>query len=220
MQYMTMTDLKIALDGVLNFLKTKDSNFLAEAQSEIKLAKELDYAIKTQTEHHEKKFVESSHGVGRMAMFYINYLGEHYWNDGTLTIFDDDPENFKAYKHINTYSVKFKDPETHENLFALNMDPESNPYDFDANFIQQWTKYSDNTKDTTVHAYESFSYKWDSFWVSPGYKKPHRRLDFKSAFWKSKHTHDIEYVLTLDFEGKAQVKYARNPKQDTNGNYI
>ena len=84
--------IEFALNNILLFLETNNKRYLEVSQSEIKLAKEVDFNIKTQTEYEKGEIVLESHGPGRMAMFLMNNKGEYYCNGGKLTIYEDDPE--------------------------------------------------------------------------------------------------------------------------------
>ena len=167
-------DIEFVLESIDSYLRTGNTKFLEKAQIEIKNVKEIDYLIKTKSEYDRGVFIEASHGPARILMFYINYLGEILLDESTITIYEDDPNGINT-KHNNTYILKLKDKETHFNLFNTNPTAESKPYDFDTEFKQQYTVYSDKITDTTLHPY-------DTFGINRSYRKPARTLDFKGAF--------------------------------------
>ncbi len=195
--FITQSELDKAVYGVFNYLLTRDSSHLIAAQSEIKKAKEIDFAIKTYAEYDLKEaFVPSSHGVNRMAIMLLNSYGECYLNNGQLSISADDPESGYA-DHTNTYTLRLKDAHTHLQIYKGNPSGAAKPYDFDTSFVSQITTYQDGRQDNTTDR------AWDSF--NKGYHTPSRTLDFKSALWKKDHEHFVNYILQILDTGKLIV---------------
>lgn len=183
----TVEELEFALWSIYSYIKTQDIRFLENAQREIKLAKEIDYSIKTYQEYEENKFIESTHGPGRKAMFFIDSLLEMYLDDGIITIYGDDPVN-STITHNNTYKLSLKDKDTHTSIYNTNPTADSEPYDFNATFIKQITVYTDKVVDTTAHAY-------DSIGLNKGYRAPIRKFEAKGFLWKKGHEHFANYIL-------------------------
>ena len=188
--YIEYTVLYNVLFNIKNFSTTGNRAFIEDIQEDIKLAKNIDYSIKTQAEYNKKQnFIESSHGPKRSAMFLLNYFGELYLHEGSLTIEADDPTTSKAV-HMNTYQLSLKDLDTHIKLYQGNPTKEDRPYDFNTKFKAQKTYFIESGKlvDTTGNP-------WDSF--QNVYTEPYRTLDFKGAFWKSGNEHSVHYILQL-----------------------
>lgn len=187
--FITQAELNTAIYGVFNYLLDKNIDHLRAAQTEIKKAKEIDFAIKTYAEFELKEaVVPSSHGVDRMAVILLNSYGEGYFDRGTLRIIADDPKSGYA-DHTNTYTLVLKDAETHYQIHKGNPTGKDKPYDFDTSFLSQITEYKNGKQeDTTDRA-------WDSF--HPGYHAPSRKLDFKSALWKKNHEHFVDYIIQI-----------------------
>ena len=203
-QIITIEELEQVIDALQSYA-AGDRTALEQNQDLFKLARDVDYSSKTQKEYETNSdFDPSSHGIGRMIMFLLNYYGEKYLSDGQLTISADDPKIFNTL-HTNTYILKLKDPETHEQFGGYNPVAEDKPYDFDSQFIQQITYYPDKTAvDTTATA-------WDSFQKT--YSIPARTFDFKSAFWKKGHEHFVDYILQIDSKSILHV-INRSSKQE------
>lgn len=183
----TIEELEFALWSIYSYIVTQDSKFLKNAQYEIKLAKEIDYAIKTYQEYEKGEFIESTHGPGRMTMFYTNALLEVYLDEGTVTVYGDDPIN-SPIAHNNTYKISLKDKDTHTSIYSTNPTADSEPYDFNATFIKQITVFPDKTADTTAHAY-------DSIGLNKGYRTPIRKFEAKGFLWKKGHEHIANYIF-------------------------
>jgi hypothetical protein len=157
----------------------------------------------TKTEYaNNSQFIASSHTPSRMAVFLLNYFGEHYLSQGELTVKFDDPSDNYTNKHDNTYRLILKDSDTHEKLYKGNPTPANEPYDFNSEFIRQITHYPNKTVDTTATSWESFVHVSN---LRPGYFVPKRTFDFKSAFWKSGGEHNVNYILKLDFNGELKL---------------
>lgn len=167
-----------------------DRALLVETQELLKLAREIDYSIKTKAEYKTKQsFIESSHGPSRLAVFLLNNFGECYLHKGLLTIEEDDP-TFGLANHTNTYRLELKDLDTHLKLYKGNPTKEDEPYDFNTVFIKQVTQFTD-----TGRILDPTKNPWDSY--ANAFTEPSRTLDFKSAFWNSGSEHDVNYILQL-----------------------
>lgn len=185
-----------------------DRALLLESQELLKLAREIDYSIKTKTEYKTKQsFVEFSHGPGRLAIFLLNYFGECYLHKGLLTIKEDDPTLGRA-NHTNTYQLELKDLDTHLKLYKGNPTKEDDPYDFNTIFVKQISQFIDTGRiqDTTKNP-------WDSYQNT--YTEPSRTLDFKSAFWNSGSEHEVNYILQLS-SSKELICYTGGTKERKN----
>ena len=193
----TVKELEKLIGILQEYVVTNDRELLKQNQDLILLAKDADYGAKTQQEFEKKvEFDEKTHGVGRMLMFLLNYYGEEYLNKGQLTILDDDPKVYSS-SHLNTYRLELKDPDTHNNFGDYAPTADDKPYDFNSIFLKQFTKYQDDKiVDTTKTA-------WDSF--QKAYTTPIRTFDFKSAFWKDGHEHEVNYILQIDYKLKLHV---------------
>ena len=192
--------LDTVLEGIHNYELTKDITHIAPIQDEIKLARDIDYSIKTKSEYDNKAtFDESSHNPARMAVFKLNKHGEFYIENGIVIIKNDDPCPVKN-SHTNTYRLTLKDPETHLRLYRGNPTKQDEPYDFNTMFISQITHYPNGAADSTPHPWESFSNPKKG--LTCGYRPPARKLDFKSALWKKKGEHDTHYILQLQRNGQ------------------
>lgn len=203
MEYIEYAVLERVIYNIANYIETLDKKYLLDIQEEIKLAKEIDESILTKTEYANKgQFIASSHSPSRMAIFLLNYFGEHYLNQGELTIKFDDPFENYVNTHDNTYRLVLKDIDTHEKLYKGNPTSADEPYDFNSEFIRQITHYPNNTVDTTTTAWESFVHSSN---LRSGYFTPKRTFDFKSAFWKSGGEHRVNYILKLDFNGELKL---------------
>ena len=220
--FIPMSQLRAAIETIDRYLQDTTSTdameALIKAQDDIKLAKEIDYAIKTKSEYEDGiDFIGQSHGPARMAIFLLNAFGEFYCNRGKLTIYSDDPYSNPEYPaHINSYVLSLKDYDSHINLYKGNPTPEDYPYDFNAGFIAQLTKYPNQEVEanTTDTSFESFG-KTALIVREKGYHFPKRTLDFKSAFWNletSKDTHRVDYIIQIGFDGILKV-YNRYTKE-------
>ena len=194
---LTIQELEIAKNAMLKYYETGNRADLASAQAEIIHCMNIDYSIKTHAEYDANvDFIKGSHGPNRMLIMLLNYYGEQYCNENALLIYCDDPRNGKTVHH-NKYILSLKDPHTHNQILPGNPKKEDNPYDFNLDFVSQITVYPEgNSENTTPHAYDSFA---------GCYQKPFRKLDFKSAFWKKDHEHFVNYILTIDFNGKLKL---------------
>ena len=201
--YIEYSTIEQIIYGIADYLKTSDKKYLLNIQEEIKLAKEIDESIMTKIEYASNcQFIAASHTPSRMAVFLLNYFGEHYLNQGEITIKSDDPSDRCTYTHDNTYRLVFKDIDTHEKLYKGNPTAEDDPYDFNSEFISQLTHYPNNTTDTTATAWESFVHSPN---FRPRYFTPKRTFDFKSALWKSGGEHKVNYILKLDFDRELRL---------------
>ena len=202
-KFIEYTTLDRVIYGIVLYISTRDKKYLEDIQPEILLAKEIDESIKTKAEYKNNiPFIASSHNPARMAVFLLNYFGEHYLNKGELTIKADDPSDKYTNKHNNTYLLELKDADTHEKLYEGNPTSEDEPYDFNSVFIKQITCYPDKNVDTTSTSWESFVHATN---LRPGYFIPKRTFDFKSAFWKSGSEHNVNYILKLDFDKQLKL---------------
>ena len=176
---------------VKEFISTGNRAILEDIQDELKLARTVDYSIKTKLEYkNQQDFIESSHGPKRSAVFLLNYFGEFYLHGGSLTIEDDDLRKGSA-SHTNTYQLELKDISTHSRLYCGNPTKADQPYDFNTVFKSQVTQFENSGKsvDTTDKP-------WDSY--QNAYTEPYRTLDFKSAFWQDGSEHGVHYILQLN----------------------
>lgn len=225
MDFILMSELEFVFNSLDRYLQTNDITFLESAQSIIKKAQAIDFAIKTLPELDYAKetgtdvFLENTHGIGRMLMFLINYYGELYCNSAILTIYNDDPP-YSKFLHINTYKLCLRNPSTHDRLFATNARAEDLPYDFDTCFQRQITiatNIDGSIKETltTATAYDSMPWLASAnknadgtinyVFEKPDYRIPRRTLDFKSAFWKSGHKHSVNYIMQLTNDNNFKV---------------
>lgn len=221
LKHITIEELEFALWSIYSYIITKDSRFLKNAQHEIKLAKEIDYFIKTHQEYEKGEFIESTHGPARMYMFYINSLLEIYLDEGTVTVYGDDPIN-STITHNNTYKLSLKDKDTHTSIYSTNPTADSEPYDFNATFIKQDTVYSDKIVDTTAHAY-------DSIGLNRCYRTPIRKFEAKGFLWKKDHEHIANYIFhgtkdcgikLLDRISNTEKKFEFTPSSPEKLNYL
>lgn len=198
-------ELEIAKNAILKYYESGNRQDLVFAQAEIIHSMEIDYSIKTLSEYNKKiDFIKESHGPNRMLMMLANYYGEQYCNGNAIIIYDDDPRSGKSAHH-NKYVFSLKDPNTHNQILPGNPKKENEPYDFNLKFLSQITIYPEgNAEDTTQHAYDSFA---------GCYQKPVRKLDFKSAFWKKDHEHNVHYIFTIDFDGNLKLLEASTLKE-------
>ena len=211
--YIDYPVLETVLRNIYNFEQTKDFAYISFIQNEIKLARDLDYSIKTKREYAQNAtFIESTHNPARMCMFLHNRHGEFFMDGGTLTIKNDDPQPM-TNSHTNTYRLALKDPETHNRLYEGNPTSEDEPYDFNTEFISQITNYPNGSADSTAHAWESFS----SPTRSGGYKIPARKIDFKGAFWSKGGEHNTQYILQLTDDERliCERSYTKERKEIT-----
>ena len=201
--YIEYSTIEQIVYGIADYLKTSDKKYLLNIQEEMKLAKEIDGSIMTKSEYSNNgQFIAASHSPSRLAVFLLNYFGEHYLDRGELTIKSDDPSDRYTNTHDNTYRLVLKDIDTHERLYKGNPTAEDDPYDFNSEFIRQITHYPNNTVDTTATSWESFAHEPK---FRPGYFTPKRTFDFKSALWKSGGEHKVNYILKLDFDRKLKL---------------
>lgn len=180
------------LDKILfrlkEFICTSKKEYLEDIQEDLKLAREIDYSIKTKAEYaKQQEFIATSHGPKRLAMFLLSYFGEFYLAESLITIDDDDPIPGYA-SHTNTYRLKLKDPETHTRLYKGNPTKDDEPYDFYTEFVKQISKFKTNIADTTDSPWDSYQH---------AYVNPYRKLDFKGAFWQAGNEHYTHYILQL-----------------------
>lgn len=206
--YITNDELEKALNAILEYLTTKNKEALQAAQREIKLAKEIDYAIKTRESPREETSEKSAstnqisnkaHKPARMLILGpLSLYGELYAANGLFTIYKDDPDKSK-YSHTNIYKLILRNADTHYNIYPRDATVAEGPWDFDTEFIKQFTVYPNDTVDTTATA-------WDSF--QRAYTEPKRRFEFKSALWDStswRNTHWADYIITLSKTGELEV---------------
>lgn len=198
--FITNNEIEQALIGIYKYLVNHDIDALKEVQPQIKKTRDIDFQIKTLAEYNENNgssIIQNSHGPTRMLILGpLSLLGELYFHNGLLTIYDDDPIK-KTYSHINTYRLTLKDLDTHLNVYIGNPTAEDEPYDFNTQFIKQLTQYPDKVDDTTKTAFDSF---FGFYKKKNGYSIPFRKLDFKSALWntsKMQNCHNVDYILRI-----------------------
>ena len=179
----TSAELEQMINILYDYYYTNDRKVLDNNRDLLLKIKNADYGSTTQTEYSTgQSFNETTHGPGRMIIFLLNYYGEKYLENGTLTIYEDDPKVF-SNSHTNTYKLILKDPETHDTFGGYTPTADDKPYDFNSLFQSQITVYKENGKqdNTTTTAWESF-HGSKLIERQKGYYTPRRTFDFKSAY--------------------------------------
>lgn len=172
----------------------------------------LDMSILLPDESKSGTIDPNNHTPKRSLLFLFNIFMERYFDGGTLIIKCDDHAkvdyNIKA-RHEATYILKKREPEDLEVLSPGNKPYDEENYDFDTKFVKQLTYFPDSKSwvDTTTRPFDTFG---------GGYKDElARKIEAKTALWKSGHEHKSNYVLQLDFNGKLVV-YKRFYDRDNN----
>lgn len=205
---MLYTKISSILRNMSLFVQTKQIKYINsnQMQASIKALRELDYAIPKYDYDSDEL-----HKPKRIALFLINHMAEYFLRQGKIIIFNDDGPDWKSSaSHINTFILTLNEEDTHKILYP-GVPTGTDHHDFNTEFIQQLTCYTNNnTTDTTKHAFDSFKKKRENGKIERGYYKPARKLDFKSKYWTGKSSeHQSDYLIFLSFDGTVTIKTAK-----------